>query len=101
TVEPLFREQLKLVVPSDHRLANRTRLSRNDLVGEQILTLQDHDVLHMHIQRLCDHFGAEVNRQYEGTSLDTLRQMVTMGMGLAFLPALYIYAEIRPGEGLS
>lgn len=101
TVEPLFREQLKLVVPSDHRLAGRTRITRNDMIGEEVLTLQDHDVLHMHIQRLCDHLGAEVNRQYEGTSLDTLRQMVTMGMGLAFLPALYIHAEIRPGEGLS
>jgi LysR family hydrogen peroxide-inducible transcriptional activator len=101
TVEPLFKEQLKLVVPSEHRLANRARVTRNDMVGEQILTLQDHDQLHMQIQRLCDLLGAEVNRQYEGTSLDTLRQMVTMGMGLAFLPALYIHAEIRPGEGLS
>ncbi len=100
SVEPLFREELKLVVPSDHRLANRSRITRNDMQGEEILTLQDHDQLHMQIQRLCDHLGARVNRQYEGTSLDTLRQMVTMGMGLAFLPALYIHAEIRAGEGL-
>jgi LysR family hydrogen peroxide-inducible transcriptional activator len=36
---------------------------------------------------------------YEGTSLDTLRQMVVMGMGIAFLPALYIRSEIhRPQE---
>jgi LysR family hydrogen peroxide-inducible transcriptional activator len=101
TVEPLFREPLKLVVPGDHRLAGRARLTRNDMVGEEVLTLQDHDQLHMHIQRLCDRLGAGVNRQYESTSLDTLRQMVMMGMGLAFLPALYIHAEIRPGDSLS
>jgi LysR family hydrogen peroxide-inducible transcriptional activator len=101
TVEPLFREPLKLVVPGDHRLASRARVTRNDMAGEEILTLQDHDQLHMHIQRLCDRLGADVNRQYESTSLDTLRQMVMMGMGLAFLPALYIHAEIRPGESLS
>ncbi|MBX9606044.1 MAG: LysR family transcriptional regulator [Gammaproteobacteria bacterium] len=101
TVDPLFREELKLVVPSDHPLANRARITRNDMQGEEVLTLQAHDQLQMQIQRLCDHYGARVNRQYEGTSLDTLRQMVTMGMGLAFLPAVYIHAEIRPGEGLA
>jgi LysR family hydrogen peroxide-inducible transcriptional activator len=100
-VEPLFREPLKLVVPADHRLASRARVTRNYMAGEEVLTLQDDDQLHMHIQRLCDRLGADVNRQYESTSLDTLRQMVMMGMGLAFLPALYIHAEIRPGENLS
>jgi LysR family hydrogen peroxide-inducible transcriptional activator len=100
-VRPLFREALKLVVPSDHRLAKRARVSRDDMVGEEVLTLQDHDLLHMQIQRLCDRLGADVNRQYEGTSLDTLRQMVVMGMGLAFLPALYIASEIREGDGLA
>src|SRR5690606_17561189 len=55
TVEPIFREQLKLVVPSDHRLATRARITRNDMVGEEILTLQEHDQLHMQIQRVCDH----------------------------------------------
>ena len=35
----------------------------------------------------------------EGPSLDTLRQMVVMGMGIAFLPALYVRSEIhRPRE---
>src|SRR5690606_32872549 len=100
TVEPLFREPLKLVVPVEHRLARRARVSRPDPVGEERLTPEDHDHPHMQIQRLCDHLGAVVNRDYEGTSLDTLRQMVVMGMGIAFLPGLYIRSEIRPGDGL-
>lgn len=99
-VAPLFREPLKLVVPTEHRLARRARVGSADLVGEEVLTLEDHDQLHMQIQRLCDHLGAVVNRDYEGTSLDTLRQMVVMGMGLAFLPGLYIRSEIRPGDAL-
>jgi LysR family hydrogen peroxide-inducible transcriptional activator len=101
TVQPLFRESLKLVVPSDHRLAKRARVTPDDMLGEQILTLQDQDLLHMQIQHLCDRLGTEMNRQYEGTSLDTLRQMVVMGMGLAFLPSLYIKSEIRDGDGLA
>jgi len=41
-----------------------------------------------------------VRRDYEGTSLDTLRQMVVMGMGIAFLPALYVKSEIRDSSEL-
>ena len=35
---------------------------------------------------------------YEGTSLDALRLMIGMGMGVSFLPALYVFSEIRPGS---
>jgi LysR family transcriptional regulator, hydrogen peroxide-inducible genes activator len=44
--------------------------------------------------------GATVRRDYEGTSLDTLRHMVVMGMGIAFLPALYVKSEIRATDEL-
>ena len=37
-------------------------------------------------------------RDYEGTSLDALRLMAGMGMGAAFLPALYARSEI-PARG--
>jgi LysR family transcriptional regulator, hydrogen peroxide-inducible genes activator len=48
-----------------------------------------------------------VSRDYEGTSLDTLRQMVAMGLGISLLPALYVRSEVaretlvvaRPIEG--
>ena len=39
-------------------------------------------------------------RDYEGTSLDTLRQMVVMGLGVAFLPGLYVHSEMHIPEAL-
>lgn len=99
TVVPLFREPLKLVMPADHRLANRSRIDRRDLVGESVLTIEVHHHFHRQIADLCERLGAHVRRDYEGTSLDSLRQMVVMGMGIAFLPALYVRSEIhRPRE---
>ncbi|GJM13227.1 MAG: hyaluronan synthase [Pseudohongiella sp.] len=95
TVFPLFREPLKFAVPIDHRLANKPRLNRTDLLGEQVLTIGEHHLFHRQIVELCETVGAEVRRDFEGTSLDTLRQMVVMGMGTAFLPALYAKSEIR------
>lgn len=94
-VMPLFREPLKLAITKDHRLANKVRINRMDLFGEQVLTISEHHLFHRQIAELCEKVGASVRRDYEGTSLDTLRQMVVMGMGMAFLPALYVRSEIR------
>ncbi len=99
TFIPLFREALKLVVPADHRLATLDRVERTDLVGESVLTIEVHHHFHRQIAELCERLGAHMRRDYEGTSLDSLRQMIVMGMGVAFLPALYIRSEIhRPRE---
>jgi LysR family hydrogen peroxide-inducible transcriptional activator len=91
----LFREPLLVVAPADHRLAERETVVRRDLKGENILTLEPGHRLHDQVRSLCDQFGANLSLDYEGTSLDTLRQMVGMGMGLSFLPSLYVRAEVR------
>ena len=99
-VAPLFREPLKLALARDHRLAKRAIIKRADLLGEPVLTISEHHLFHRQITELCEQVGAPVLRDYEGTSLDTLRQMVVMGMGIAFLPALYAKSEIRDKEEL-
>ena len=99
-VAPLFREPLKLALAKDHRLANKKRINRMDLLGEPVLTISEHHLFHRQITELCERVGAVVRRDYEGTSLDTLRQMVVMGMGIAFLPALYAKSEIRDEKEL-
>jgi len=99
-VAPLFREPLKLAISSEHRLAKKNRINRMDLQGEEVLTIDEHHLFHRQIADVCERLGAHMRRDYEGTSLDTLRQMVVMGMGLAFLPALYVRSEIRARDVL-
>lgn len=98
-IDVLFREPLLLVAPREAGLSMGGTLAENELAGMSILSLDERHQLHQEVQRICERTGAVLNRDYEGTSLDTLRQMVVMGMGLAFLPALYIRSEIhRPEE---
>jgi LysR family hydrogen peroxide-inducible transcriptional activator len=99
-VAPLFRESVKLVMSREHRLATKPRINRADLLGEAVLTIGEHHLFHRQISELCERLGAVVRRDFEGTSLDTLRQMVVMGMGIAFLPALYVKSEIRTADEL-
>ncbi|MFP4328257.1 MAG: hydrogen peroxide-inducible genes activator, partial [Paracoccaceae bacterium] len=92
-VRRLFREPLRLAVARDHPLATRDRVSDADLAGLAMLTLGHDDLLHDQIAELCRRGGAYLRQDYEGTSLDALRQMTAMNMGVAVLPALYLGSE--------
>ncbi len=92
--EPLFREPLYLAFAVDHPLAKQETLSVKSLKDLDILSLSPEYHLHDQINALCENYGAHLLRDYEGTSLDALRQMVGMGMGVSFLPALYVHSEI-------
>ncbi len=93
-VRRLFREPLKLVVAQDHPLAGRAAAADADLSGQDILALSQTYVLHDQIRGLCEELGATLRQDYEGTSLDALRQMTALNMGVCFLPALYVLSEI-------
>ena len=90
----LFREPLWIVSSCDHRFAEQEDAQRADLKGETVLTLEQGHRLHDQVRDLCQEFDADLSLDYEGTSLDTLRQMVGMGMGISFLPALYVRSEV-------
>lgn len=98
--QPLFYEPLKFVTASDHPLAGQRYIDPELIRGEQVLTLEDRHHFHHQVQDICLQLGARVARDYEGTSLDTLRQMVVMGMGVAFMPGLYIHSELHKPEAL-
>lgn len=89
-----FREPLSLVVPVAHPLAARDLLDRDDLAGEGILTLGPKYPLRAQVQAICRETGARLLDRYEGTSLDGLRQMVGLEMGVALMPALYVASEV-------
>ncbi|MGI9464705.1 MAG: LysR substrate-binding domain-containing protein [Aestuariivirgaceae bacterium] len=93
-VERLFREPLQVVAAPDHPLALKEYIERADLAGQKVLAMEKGHHLHDQVVQLCSDFDAVLLRDYEGTSLDTLRLMVGMGVGLAFLPALYVLSEI-------
>ena len=91
----LFREPLAVALPAEHPLAARDTLDNDDLSNKTILSLSPAYALYDMISALCVETGAHLSREYEGTSLDALRQMVAMNMGLTFLPALYGESEIQ------
>ncbi len=90
----LFREQLWVVMPADHPLAAKEQIERSDLGGETVLALEPGHRLYEQVVELCGEFGAELSHDFEGTSLDTIRLMVGMGMGISFMPTVYVLFEV-------
>jgi LysR family hydrogen peroxide-inducible transcriptional activator len=96
----LFREPLLLAVGVDHPFAPLKVVERADLAGQDVLALGKGHQLHDAVQSLCLEFGAKLRYEFEGTSLDTLREMVMMGLGITFLPGLYVRREIMGDPNL-
>lgn len=92
-VEPLFEESLHLVGAPDHSLFAKKTIRRSDFAEEPVLSLDRRHHFHRQAQDICAELGAELLRDYEGTSLDSLRQMAGSGLGLAILPELYLRSE--------
>lgn len=98
-VQRLFREPLKLAVAPEHPLAGADEVDDADLSGQDVLVLSAAYVLHSQIVSLCEEVGAHLRQDYEGTSLDALRQMTALNMGVSFLPSLYVRSEVRGTSG--
>lgn len=97
-VRKLFREPLMLAMAVDDPLAAHAVVEATALSGRSLLALSTRYKLSEQIVALGADVGAHVLRDYEGTSLDTIRQMAGMGMGLALLPALYVRSEVRADD---
>lgn len=98
--EPLYREPLHLAVAADHPLGRKSVVRRADLEGLDVLTLGTGHQLHSVVCGLCEEFGARLRLDYEGTSLDTLREMVAMGLGVTFLPGLYVRSVLSRDKSI-
>lgn len=90
----LLSEPLMVVMPIDHPLARQDSVMPADLAGETMLAMECGHRLQDQIIGLCRDIGAHHASDYEGTTLDTLRQMVAIGMGISLLPALYVRSEV-------
>lgn len=91
---PLFNEPLAVVAPKNHPLTGKAQLNCADLAGARFLTLDHRHHFHQIVQTACAQFGAKILHDYEGTSLDSIQQMVGSGIGLAILPELYLRSDV-------
>jgi LysR family hydrogen peroxide-inducible transcriptional activator len=96
-VESLFYEPFFAALPADHALTTQARLKVSDLAAEKLLLLDEGHCLREQALDVCGASGTG-REEVRATSLETLRQMVGLGLGVTLLPALAVDAGPRIGR---
>lgn len=86
----LFNEEFVLAVSHKHELAGRKRVQLSCLEGHKVLTLEDGHCLRDQALGYCFSAGADEDRRFQATSLETLRYMVAANIGITLLPELAV-----------
>ena len=87
TVRPLYGEAFRVIVPAKHRWARRHAIRAEELAAENLLLLNVGHCFRDQVLDACREFSRAPNQGKQGNSLETIRNMVTSGMGISVLPA--------------
>jgi LysR family hydrogen peroxide-inducible transcriptional activator len=99
-VKPLFEEPFLAAVPADHALAKAKSVNIDDLAKAGLLLLEEGHCLRDQALDAC-HLQGLKSEEIRATSLETLRQMVAMGLGVTLMPALACTASMPGGASVA
>ncbi|MDQ6619551.1 MAG: LysR substrate-binding domain-containing protein [Pseudomonadota bacterium] len=87
TVMPLYEEAFQVIVPTGHPWARRKSARADELARENLLLLNVGHCFRDQVLDVCHEFARPPTPGKQGNSLETIRNMVTSGMGISVLPA--------------
>ncbi|AMN48370.1 hypothetical protein ACG33_14945 [Steroidobacter denitrificans] len=99
-IRGLYTESFHAALPSGSPLAKKTSIKLDDLIGENLLLLEDGHCLRDQALEVCNRIDIKESGDYRATSLETLRQMVAAGLGVTLLPELAARGPFGSGHGL-
>jgi DNA-binding transcriptional LysR family regulator len=95
---PVMREELLLVLPPDHRLAGKPRVTSRDLVRQPFVLFEAGS----NTRRAIDRYfaDAKINPQIvlETENVEIIKALVGIGMGLTVIPFQSVEREVREGQ---
>ncbi|PAV31662.1 LysR family transcriptional regulator [Virgibacillus profundi] len=87
---PLFTEELSLAVPLGHPLAEFKEIEMKKLEDTATILLPENYQLRKLIDKYCVELGITLKSTLEMTTMESLIQMVSEGIGVTILPEPYI-----------
>jgi LysR family hydrogen peroxide-inducible transcriptional activator len=98
--QAVYDEPFRVVMPASHAWAKKTRIAAADLCSETLLLLSSGNCFRDQVMQTCAGTKRAINtglqQSLEGSSLETIRQMVASGVGVTVLPSTA--AESRIAE---
>jgi LysR family hydrogen peroxide-inducible transcriptional activator len=84
----LFEEPFLLAAPKKHELASKPGLRAKDLNSAEMVLLEDGHCLRNQTIEVCPSNRRGKFREFQATSLETLRHLVATGFGYSLIPRL-------------
>lgn len=106
----IYKEKFVCLLPIEHRLAQYDAVNEQCLSEENVLLLAEGHCFRDQVLKGCPSCQSDSVRGHhvEGTSIETLKQMVASGLGItvlpmsaAFTPGLEKYVAVKPFKGIS
>lgn len=100
---PWLQDELVAILPPGHPLAVRPSLELADMIGEPFVGMQRDSALLTLYRHQAIALGRTLHERAHATSFESVRKMVSVGLGVAILPAIAAFPfadtlgiEVRP-----
>lgn len=97
TATPWIEDELRLIVPPNHPLADQHTYRMRDLNGQPLVLFEAGSAVRLLIDQALSDANAEVEIVMELRSIESIKQMVAQGIGAAFVSQ----HALPDGEGLT
>jgi LysR family transcriptional regulator, hydrogen peroxide-inducible genes activator len=100
TTTVLYTEPFVVALPINHHLSKKKNIKADDLIEETLLLLRSGNCFRDQVMEACpacksDTFSKNsIQKTLEGSSIETIRQMVAAGSGVTILPSTSINADM-------
>jgi len=91
----VYDEPFEVVVDNEHRWANRRSIKAEELSAEKVLLLDSGHCFSNQVAEACPELNRKGADIQQGTSFETIRNMVASGLGITVLPASANSARYR------
>lgn len=85
--QSLYDEPFQVVVSNEHRWADRRSVKAQELSQEKVLLLDSGHCFSNQVTEACPDLNRKGADIQQGTSLETIRNMVASGLGITVMPA--------------
>ncbi len=84
---PLYNEEIVLLVPKNHRLADRTSINLHEITNESFIGLKEGYGIRDIADELCKQAGVIPNYAFEVNDTSLVSYLLQSGLGVAFFPS--------------
>lgn len=84
--DPLFSEELLLLVPREERFVHRQEIRLMEVAGERFISSNTSYDSSNWLEKLCRQTGFAPKISFEGNDSVVIGEMVSLGLGISFIP---------------